>query len=218
MKLKLVSISLSICLGISTLGSVPIITHANEQTEPSNFNLQNSDFEIVVNKLEKYLVKKADGTIYLDINYKDENLANEYVIGILNWMEVLNESIEAGEIVVDNNFTISFTNELNNKAYEIFSSGKNGFEVEWWGYKIFLDNENTETWIKAIENGRDTGALITIIANMLPSPPTKLASGIAALVVFGMNKGANYIKDTNKGKGVYIRFTWPALVTGIFGQ
>ncbi len=119
--------------------------------------------------------------------------------------------------VVDNH--VQFLDQ--NVSARASSKGKNALEVHWWGYKVFLNDNLTNTTAQALAGGSGTAALVAIWAPWF-SAPTAIVKAVAtsAVVVLGGSSAMFY--KTNKGKGIYLRFTGilPANViyTGMFSQ
>lgn len=119
--------------------------------------------------------------------------------------------------VVDNH--VQFLDQ--NVSARASSKGKNALEVHWWGYKVFLNDNLTNTTAQALAGGSGTAALVSIWAPWF-SAPTAIVKAVAtsAVVVLGGSSAMFY--KTNKGKGIYLRFTGilPANViyTGMFSQ
>lgn len=101
------------------------------------------------------------------------------------------------------------------------SKGKNGIKTYWWGYKLYMNNNLTNTTAQALTAGAGAGTLVAIWAPWF-SAPTALLKAIGATVALVFGGAAAMFYKTNKGKGVYLRFTGvrPAAVvyTGMFAQ
>lgn len=100
------------------------------------------------------------------------------------------------------------------------SAGRNGVAVHWWGYKLYLNDNLTNTTAQALVAGAGGAGIVAIWSPWIP--PTAVVKAVAATVALVLGGSSAMFYKTNKGKGVYLRFTGilPANViyTGMFAQ
>lgn len=104
--------------------------------------------------------------------------------------------------------------------FSLQAAGKNGLEVYWWGFKIFLDSYWSERVADAITGGAAGSGLAVIISNALKVPGHPIVKAAAAIIALGGGLLAQEIRKKNKDKGVYFRFTGVGhyVFTGVHSQ
>lgn len=177
---------------------------------------KNAEFDYTVSELKKYVVISSDNTLKLDENYKNENLKEEYVQYIETWISELNDMIKSGEVKVDSNLNVTYTDDSNLMTFS--SSGQNGIKLYWWGFKLYMNNSLSKKVVSALAAGATAAEITELISDFIPTPPTRLAGAILKASKWLLASGAGVIAYKNKGKGVYIRFVWPMIPTGVFSQ
>lgn len=99
------------------------------------------------------------------------------------------------------------------------STGINAFEVNWWGYNVYLNNHWTKTTYQMIYAGAGGAALYAKIAPMFTAPTAIVKATLYVVAAAGAGL-ATLMQSENKGKGIRIRFTDVGIPvwTGVFGQ
>lgn len=140
--------------------------------------------------------------------------------GLLNVVtqEELDEAIIEDDVVsfVDQTTESDFsTNEVEAMA------NRNGIDILWWGYRVYLSDDLTRTTAQLVAAGAGGAA---IAAKWIPvfTAPTALIKAITGTLVLVGGGVSGTLLAVNDGQGVYIRFTGilPANVifTGVHPQ
>lgn len=163
----------------------------------NNFVIE--DVEVLINKIGEEEFAKVNAEI-ADKNAMLSELTTEELDGISvigNHIEFLDQNVSAR------------------------AGGRNALEIHWWGYKLFLNDNLTNTTAQALAGGAGTAAIVAIWAPWFTAP-TAVVKAVAATVGVVLGGSSAMFYKTNKGKGVYLRFTGilPATVvyTGMFAQ
>ncbi|EMR06529.1 hypothetical protein C772_01424 [Bhargavaea cecembensis DSE10] len=116
--------------------------------------------------------------------------------------------------------TVEFINETSGFS-TLASKGKNGISVHWWGYKVYLNDNLTNTTAQALAAGGGGAAIAAIWAPFI-SAPTAVVKAVAASAAIVLGGASAMFYKTNKGNGVYLRFTGivphAVIYTGMFAQ
>lgn len=165
----------------------------NESELEATLNAE--DYEAVVNKVEE--------TNNILNQITDEEMAEAKIEdGVLTF----------GDSAIESDFS---TNEFEAMA------NRNGIDILWWGYRVYLSDDLTRTTAQLIGAGAGGAA---IAAKWAPwfSAPTAVVKAVAASVAIAGAGVSGTLLAVNDGKGVYIRFTglMPAHVifTGVHPQ
>ncbi len=219
MKFKGIFLLLSILLVFSSFTAGGNNVSADDS--PSNINELNQK---TIDLVDNFIVFKDNNFVIEDaevlITKIGEDEFAKVNAEIANKNALLNEltSEERDSIaVVDNH--VQFLDQ--NVSVKASNKGKNALEVHWWGYKVYLNDNLTNTTAQALTGGSGTAALVSIWSPWF-SAPTAIVKAVAASAVVILGGSAAMFYKTNKGKGVYLRFTGilPANViyTGMFSQ
>lgn len=188
------------------------INSTNAQTNANSNSL-------IVDALSSEVIEKADAYIelknekyVLSKELKNEVTKDEFK-QIKEKVKDINkvlESISAAEFKeanIDGN-VINFNEKTNDGSYSIMrsSGGKNGIEVHWWGYKLFLNDNLTRTTAQALAAGSGSAAIVALWAPWF-SAPTAIVKAVAQTVVIVFGGASATLLATNNGNGVYLRFT-----------
>ncbi|MFK3937999.1 hypothetical protein ACI2JA_10905 [Alkalihalobacillus sp. NPDC078783] len=107
------------------------------------------------------------------------------------------------------------TNEFEEMA------NRNGIDILWWGYRVYLSDDLTRTTAQLIGAGAGGAAIAAAWMPVFTAPTALIKAITASLVIVGGGVSGTLVA-VNDGNGVYIRFTglMPAQViyTGIHPQ
>ncbi|MFJ6413906.1 hypothetical protein ACIQLG_14050 [Terribacillus saccharophilus] len=195
-------------LAFTTLfGSGAFTVNAQSINQPTSNNPQTvetssvqSDEEIV-KALTPY-VEVKDDKVYLNNDYKNKVIVSEDVVAnITTYMNELNKAVDAGEVVINDDLSVTEVNQ----AFTVASSGTS-YKLHWWGVTMTMNNKDATEFAQTLENtgGATVGA--SAISRFIPSPPTILVSTIAGVIGGGAVSLGKRIDSKNKGKGVKIEF------------
>lgn len=127
------------------------------------------------------------------------------------------EQLEEGE-VTDN--YIEFTDNTVSAAARK-TSGVTRLRTYWWGYRLYLSDNVANTTAQFLAGGAGTSAIVGLWAPLL-SVPTAIIRALAGTFAIVLGGSSGIIYKTNKGKGIYLRFTgrYPVgtYYTGMFAQ
>lgn len=163
------------------------------------------DVEVLINKIGE----EEFARVNKEIDDRNEVLS-ELTREELNGMSVSGNYIEFSDQNVEG------------QSFSLMAAGgKNAVEVHWWGYKLFLNDNLTNTTAQALAAGAGGAGLVAIWAPWFTAP-TAVVKAVAASVALVLGGSSAMFYKTNKGNGVYLRFTGilPATVvyTGMFAQ
>ncbi|ATF13530.1 hypothetical protein A616_16570 [Brevibacillus brevis X23] len=85
------------------------------------------------------------------------------------------------------------------------SGNENMFQLQWWGYQIYLDYNNTNILIDAIKKGTPIGEIASILISVIPGvgPILSVLLGVCTILVGSIYLEA--IEGCNKaGRGIII--------------
>ncbi|MEN0642306.1 hypothetical protein MKY91_03905 [Alkalicoccobacillus gibsonii] len=170
-------------------------TYFIENESELETNLNAEDYEAVVNKVEE-----------------TNNLLNQ-----ITDEELAEAKIEDGVLTFGDSATQS---DFSTNEFEAMAN-RNGIDILWWGYRVYLSDDLTRTTSQLIGAGAG-GAAIAAAWMPVFTAPTALVKAIAASLVIVGGGVSGTLVAVNDGNGVYIRFTglMPAQVifTGIHPQ
>lgn len=173
--------------------------------------LKDNQFEI---KDEDSLLNKIGEEEFSKVTQEIDN--KNLVLNDLTKEEIDNTSVSDDHVTFN-----SKNNEEQLYAAKATSKGKNAIEMYWWGYKVFLNDNLTSTTYQALAGGAGAATLVGIWSPWF-SAPTAVVKAVASSAALVLGGSAAMFYNTNKGKGVYLRFTGivPAAVvyTGMFAQ
>ncbi|TPG86868.1 hypothetical protein EEL32_12220 [Brevibacillus laterosporus] len=162
----------------------------------------------LVDQLEKFVIKNADGTLSLDEAYKEEtSIPKEFVDGILEWMDILNEDIREGELIVGDNLEIMST------APVLFVASKEiDYEFYWWGVGIYIGNKANKDLVKLLLGGAMLSEFTELILEKMKTPlpnDNEKYKYIIKVIKYAFASGATILGTTDEGNGVLISLTYP---------
>jgi len=195
-------------------------------------NVSADDSPSNINELNQKTIDLVDNFIV----FKDNNFVIEDAEGLITKIgedefakvnaEIADKNALLNELTAEERDSIAIVDNHvqfldQNVSAKASSKGKNTLEVHWWGYKVYLNDNLTNTTAQALTGGSGTAALVSIWSPWF-SAPTAIVKAVAASAVVILGGSAAMFYKTNKGKGVYLRFTGilPANViyTGMFSQ
>ncbi|PAD40151.1 hypothetical protein [Terribacillus sp. 7520-G] len=185
--------------GAYTVNAQSIYQPANQPDTVQATSVQTD--EEIIKALTPY-VEVKDGKIYLNEDYKNSvTISDDVISNITEYMSELNKSVDAGEVVINEDLTVTETN----KAFTTASSGTS-YKLHWWGVTMTMNNKDATEFAQTLQNtgGATVGA--ATISRFIPSPPTVLVSTIAGVIGGAGVSLGNRIDSKNKGKGVKIEF------------
>lgn len=223
MKMKGFIMFLSALLVLSSLGIGGNYANASTDSPDSNKLSQKTiDLvdEFVSFEDNKFVIEDTEAVISkigveefskVKVEIDDKNrVLSEVTDEEFNDMSVLDNSIVFSDQKVDE-YSISL----------LASGGKNGIQIHWWGYKLYLNDNLTTTTAQALAGGAGVSTIVGLWAPLI-SAPTAVVKALAGTVAIVFGGASAMFFRTNKGKGVYLRFTGilPANViyTGMFAQ
>lgn len=131
---------------------------------------------------------------------------------------------ELGNMYVVDNYVVFSEEDISDQPISLFSSrGKTTLEMPWWGFKLYLSDHVTNTVAQALAAGSGSSAMVAALSPIL-SAPTAVIKGLATATTIALGGSAAMFWRTNKGRGVYLRFTrMPfspvvGVYTGMFAQ
>jgi hypothetical protein len=213
--------TISLCAILST-ALLPYSSFAASSTSTavSSPVVNSGSIKDYAKKLEPFVHKKADGTIYLDSSYKKHvNVPSNVINSITGWMNGLNQDVKAGLATISSDLKVSYkTQRTQRTMYTSSTSGINDYYIYWWGFEIYLDHATTGQIAVALSKGAIGSKLVEIISKKIPSAPTKVISALAEVATWILGSGAAALKIQDQGKGVILTIYWPEVFGGIRAQ
>ncbi len=220
MRFKLVLLSLSFLMVFSSLA--PSFTQASAGSSNGNKVMELS--EEVIEIADPYIELQNNGYKINDVKSLKEELSQAEFVLVRQKINEQNRTLREftssdwDKANIEDK-TISFFEEPNND-FSLMSAGRNGIVSYWWGYRVYLNNNLTNTTYQILAGGAGASAIVGAWAPFMTAP-TLLIRAVATTFVITLGGSAAMIRDTNNGSGIYLRFTGlePYIVyTGMFPQ
>jgi hypothetical protein len=149
--------------------------------------------EETIKAIAPYIRFNSDGTVTLNLDDPTKVGLTDQELGRLKeHLEKLNSLAKQGEITIERSKGIPLDDQ--------HRWNSNGFEVYWWGFRLALDHETTDTVIDYLE----LGEIGSIIAALLEVITGKVRLAIQAVLEIG----AWGLERSDLGGGVYIYHIW----------
>lgn len=201
----LISIVVSICILFTT--AVSSFASSNEETLKQEsaakaFQKNNQIYQNAIEVLTPYVSRQDDGTFELNAPNKVIKSLGECVLTrILSGMALINSEIKNGKLKSKDSLVVY--DPLNNDFS--IQANQNMIVYQWYGFDLYLDNQNTQTLLALIAGGAGATAIAAAICGMIPFG--QLASGVLWIVDGIITIGGAVIAyNAAPGRGIFIRF------------
>ncbi len=224
----LVFSSFPLGFGSATIASASTITNLGElnsvdsSLDEKTVNIADQYISV---ENDKYIIKDTDKLISI-IGQEEFNKVQEQINGTnLTLAQIKVEEAHNMNYSVEEQYLIGLEPEIEATAIKSYvintKEGKLGVEMHWWGYRVYLNDNATNTVAQTLLAGGGVSAMVAALTPILPGP-TAVVKAVATAIAIGLGGSGGMFYKTNKGKGVYLRLTGviPATVvyTGMFAQ
>lgn len=131
--------------------------------------------------------------------------------------ESKNLSYNESTITVESNPSTDSTSPVSTYSASRKSAGKSGINYYWWGYKVYLDSNQTRQIRNALLAGATTAGIVHQFSPWF-SAPTAVIKAISGAIAAGGTGLAGIIASNDNGRGIWIRVTGYAIYTGVGPQ